>query len=111
MSGHPLLHATSAHAANLSKISSFIKPWEKDIAAGYNGRKPLKDTDCLFLFLFRRRCFGPKINENSLLRRDAMIEYKPPITIMNEGLPAEAALKVIRLPTSWYAVIWESRTR
>ncbi|MGV1932647.1 DUF6538 domain-containing protein [Agrobacterium tumefaciens] len=45
MSGHPQPHAASAPAANWSKISSFIKTWQKDIAAGYNGRKPLKDTD------------------------------------------------------------------
>ncbi|WP_086082451.1 hypothetical protein [Rhizobium etli] len=38
-----------------------------------------------------------------------MQEYERPITIVNQGLPAKAALKVIRLPTSWYAVIWESR--
>ncbi|MDR6820235.1 hypothetical protein J2X76_005432 [Neorhizobium sp. 2083] len=40
-----------------------------------------------------------------------MQEYERPITIINQGLPAKAALKVIRLPTSWYAVIWERRER
>lgn len=40
-----------------------------------------------------------------------MQEYLRPVTIINKGLPAKAALKVIRLPTSWYAVIWESRER
>lgn len=40
-----------------------------------------------------------------------MQEYERPITIINQGLPAKAALKIIRLPTSWYAVIWESRDR
>lgn len=40
-----------------------------------------------------------------------MQEYERHITIINQGLPANAALKVIRLPGSWYAVIWESRDR
>lgn len=40
-----------------------------------------------------------------------MQEYERPITIINQGLPAKATLKIIRLPTSWYAVIWESRDR
>ncbi len=40
-----------------------------------------------------------------------MQEYERPITIVNQGLPAKATLKVIRLPRSWYAVIWENRER
>ncbi len=40
-----------------------------------------------------------------------MQEYERPITIVNQGFPAKAALKVIRLPTSWYGVIWENRER
>lgn len=37
--------ATSAASASFSKISSFIKPWQKDIIAGYNHGKPVKDAD------------------------------------------------------------------
>ncbi|ANK89645.1 MULTISPECIES: hypothetical protein [unclassified Rhizobium] len=40
-----------------------------------------------------------------------MLEYERSITIINQGLPSKAVLKVIRLPTSWYAVIWESKER
>lgn len=40
-----------------------------------------------------------------------MQEYERTVTIINQGLPAKAALKVIRLPTSWYGVIWENRGR
>ena len=40
-----------------------------------------------------------------------MREYERPIFIMNHGPVALARLKVIRLPTSWYAVIWESPDR
>lgn len=40
-----------------------------------------------------------------------MQEYERSVTIINQGLPAKAALKVIRLPMSWYAVIWENRDR
>lgn len=40
-----------------------------------------------------------------------MQEYDRPITIINQGLPARAALKVIRLPSSWFGVIWENRDR
>ncbi|MDR6101003.1 hypothetical protein QE369_001181 [Agrobacterium larrymoorei] len=40
-----------------------------------------------------------------------MQEYERSITVINQGLPTKAALKVIRLPMSWYAVIWEHRDR
>jgi integrase len=31
--------------ANMSKLSTFIEAWQKDIVAGYNHNKPLKDAD------------------------------------------------------------------
>jgi hypothetical protein len=40
-----------------------------------------------------------------------MQEYERPVTILNHGLPTKATLKVIRLPTSWYAVVWENKDR
>ncbi len=40
-----------------------------------------------------------------------MQEYERIVTIINQGLPTKATLKVIRLPTRWYAVIWENRDR
>ena len=40
-----------------------------------------------------------------------MREYTRQITIMGQGLPDKATLKIIRLPTSWYAVIWASPER
>ncbi|SNB71888.1 MULTISPECIES: hypothetical protein [unclassified Agrobacterium] len=40
-----------------------------------------------------------------------MQEYERIVTVINQGLPTKAALKVIRLPMSWYAVIWENRER
>ncbi|KAB0459780.1 hypothetical protein [Agrobacterium radiobacter] len=40
-----------------------------------------------------------------------MQEYERDIFIMNHGPIAPARLKVIRLPTSWYGVIWESPER
>lgn len=40
-----------------------------------------------------------------------MQEYERPVTIINQGLPAAAKLKVIRLPTSWFGVIWENEER
>lgn len=40
-----------------------------------------------------------------------MQEYELPIVVTNHGPAAPALLKVIRLPTSWYAVIWESAER
>lgn len=40
-----------------------------------------------------------------------MKEYERQITLVNQGLPAHARLRVIRLPTSWYAVIWENQDR
>ncbi|MFC3163280.1 hypothetical protein [Ciceribacter thiooxidans] len=40
-----------------------------------------------------------------------MQEYDLPIVVTNHGSAAPALLKVIRLPTSWYAVIWESAER
>lgn len=40
-----------------------------------------------------------------------MQEYERQIIITNQGLPSEARLKIIRLPTSWYAVIWENSKR
>lgn len=40
-----------------------------------------------------------------------MQDYERQITIVNQGLPSKARLKVIRLPASWFAVIWESRDR
>lgn len=30
---------------NMAKLSTFIKPWQKDIVAGYNHNKPVKDAD------------------------------------------------------------------
>lgn len=33
----------SAPPANMTKLSTFIKPWQKDIIAGYNYNKPLGD--------------------------------------------------------------------
>lgn len=32
-------------AANMTKLSSYIKEWQTDISAGYNRNKPLKDAD------------------------------------------------------------------
>ncbi|MQW06362.1 hypothetical protein GHK45_22325 [Sinorhizobium meliloti] len=40
-----------------------------------------------------------------------MREYERQIAITNHGPVATATLKVVRLPTSWYAVIWESPER
>ncbi|TDX76223.1 hypothetical protein EDE05_117105 [Neorhizobium sp. R1-B] len=40
-----------------------------------------------------------------------MREYDLPIIVTNHGPAASAQLKVIRLPTSWYAVVWESPKR
>ncbi len=40
-----------------------------------------------------------------------MKEYDCPIVILNHGSPSLAHLKVIRLPFSWYAVIWEHAKR
>lgn len=40
-----------------------------------------------------------------------MREYEREIFIMNHGPISLAQLKVIRLPTSWYAVIWEGPER
>lgn len=40
-----------------------------------------------------------------------MQEYELPIVVINQGPAAPALLKVIRLPTSWYAVVWESPER
>lgn len=40
-----------------------------------------------------------------------MREYERDIFIMNHGPISFPRLKVIRLPTSWYAVIWESPDR
>lgn len=40
-----------------------------------------------------------------------MQEYELPIVVTNQGPAAPALLKVIRLPTSWYAVVWESPER
>ena len=40
-----------------------------------------------------------------------MQEYECQITIINQGFPSQARLKVIRLPASWYAVIWENKDR
>lgn len=40
-----------------------------------------------------------------------MREYDLPIIVTNHGPPASALLKVIRLPTSWYTVVWESPER
>lgn len=40
-----------------------------------------------------------------------MQEYERSITVINQGLPTRAALKVIRLPKSWYGVVWENRER
>ncbi|KAA0698605.1 hypothetical protein DTW90_12490 [Neorhizobium sp. P12A] len=40
-----------------------------------------------------------------------MQEYERHIIITNQGPIASARLKVIRLPTSWYGVVWESAGR
>jgi hypothetical protein len=40
-----------------------------------------------------------------------MKEYERQIVITNQGEPTSATLKVIRLPGSWYAVIWENPER
>lgn len=40
-----------------------------------------------------------------------MREYDLPIIVTNHGPAASAWLKIIRLPTSWFAVIWESPER
>ncbi|MDK4739417.1 hypothetical protein PH547_11085 [Rhizobium sp. CNPSo 3464] len=40
-----------------------------------------------------------------------MQEYERSIFIMNHGPISLARLKVIRLPMSWYAVIWENADR
>lgn len=40
-----------------------------------------------------------------------MQEYKRNIVVTNQGALAAAVLKVIRLPGSWYAVVWESAER
>jgi hypothetical protein len=40
-----------------------------------------------------------------------MQEYERPVTIINQGLPTKAILKVIRLPGSWYGVLWENENR
>lgn len=60
---------------------------------------------------FAPTVFAPNIKGVFSYWSEAMQEYERPITIINQGLPAKAALKIIRLPTSWYAVIWESRDR
>jgi len=44
-------------------------------------------------------------------RRIIMQEYEREILITNQGPAAPARLKVIRLPTSWFAVIWENSER
>lgn len=43
--GHPPSQTASASAASFSKISTFIKPWQEAISAGYNHNKPVKDAD------------------------------------------------------------------
>ncbi|MFB2567271.1 hypothetical protein [Rhizobium sp. IMFF44] len=40
-----------------------------------------------------------------------MQEYDLPIIVTNQGPAFSALLKVIRLPGSWYAVIWENAER
>ncbi len=40
-----------------------------------------------------------------------MQEYERQILVTNQGPAAPALLKVVRLPASWYAVIWESAER
>lgn len=40
-----------------------------------------------------------------------MQEYERQILVTNHGPASEAKLKVIRLPNSWYGVIWESPER
>ncbi|AQS62616.1 hypothetical protein AGRHK599_LOCUS257 [Rhizobium rhizogenes] len=40
-----------------------------------------------------------------------MREYERQIVITTHGVLAAAVLKVIRLPGSWYAVIWENPER
>jgi integrase len=43
--GHPPSQAAFASAASFSKISTFIKPWQRDIVAGYNHNKSVKDAE------------------------------------------------------------------
>jgi integrase len=45
VTGHSLSQAASVTAASFNRISTFIKPWQKDIAVGYNHNKPVKDAD------------------------------------------------------------------
>ena len=40
-----------------------------------------------------------------------MQEYELPIVVTNQGPATPALLKVIRLPKSWYAVVWKSAER
>ncbi|WP_288430433.1 hypothetical protein [uncultured Agrobacterium sp.] len=40
-----------------------------------------------------------------------MQEYERQIHVTNHGPASSAMLKVIRLPKSWYAVIWENPER
>ncbi|MGO7637586.1 hypothetical protein [Rhizobium leguminosarum] len=40
-----------------------------------------------------------------------MQEYERQVIITNQGPTSRARLKVIRLPASWYAVIWETPER
>lgn len=40
-----------------------------------------------------------------------MQEYELPIVVTNQGPATPALLKIIRLPTSWYAAISESADR
>lgn len=40
-----------------------------------------------------------------------MQEYERQVLVINHGPAFQSKLKVIRLPTSWYAVLWDSRER
>ncbi|MDP9875251.1 hypothetical protein [Agrobacterium tumefaciens] len=44
VTGHSFSQAASVTPASFNRISTFIKPWQKDIAAGYNHNKPVKDA-------------------------------------------------------------------
>ncbi|WP_127618637.1 hypothetical protein [Sinorhizobium medicae] len=64
-----------------------------------------------YQFLFAPTVFTPNIEGVFSYWSEAMQEYERSITVINQGLPTKAALKVIRLPTSWYGVVWENRER
>ncbi|WP_312930313.1 site-specific integrase [Agrobacterium cavarae] len=42
---HPSVVAASELPTNMARLSSFLNAWQKDVIAGYNHNKPLKDAD------------------------------------------------------------------